>query len=213
MMYTLTDDEKDRLRAEIEYRVAISHELESSKGKIRSFFSHPAIITIIGGLILASATAWFEYSSAISQQKLLYQQQLLNGQISSVSSFVAKFENDFNTLYNLHLTRIAIKKLKNSSNQSDKQKLKDDLELYKKLVDDHMQNHNIVASILIAQSLFKSNAVYASADKIEQQVARLATHNELSEDEVKEIGKAVYNDMKELIKNMRNEIYVLSPIP
>lgn len=212
----LTDDEKNKLREEVEYRVETSRALEPPK----SFFYylglityHPVTITLLGGLILACVSAKLQHSYAISQQELLYQQQLRDNKIRSLSNFAEQFEQQFNVLYNIHRQRIYVNKLANSSDARDKKKLKNEIESFNKLTDEDMKNHHIISTIYSVQVLFGSSNIRTSAENLEKQVTYMIANDNLSDNEYIEIGNNVYKNFKDLLKNMGNEIDGSLPKP
>lgn len=207
-MNELSQEEKNHIRAEMLYREAVRRESELPKGKWAKFWSgcaHPVVITVLGGLLIASAGALFQHLSAINQQELLRQRQLLDKKFALLSSFTEQFEKDMSLLYNLRSTHLEIKELMNASTPSARDELKRLRTRYENMAEEHWKKHREIGSILEIRVLFTSIEVHKAADELEKHVNSLL-HDEVSPQQLEKLNKETQDGMRRLAIEMGKEI-------
>ena len=205
-MYELSQDEKDRIRAEMEYRHTVTHELEPLKKGLAKFWAgcaHPVVITIFGGLVIAGAAALFEHLSALNQQELQYQRQLLDKKFALLSTFTEQFEKDMTLLYNLRAMELT--KAKATSSPAARKEWEEIKDHYWKMAEEHWKKHRELGAILEVKALFTDREVHEAADKLEKKVRSLL-NNSLSGQQIEQLQKETEEGMRELAQKMGKEI-------
>lgn len=205
-MSALSEDDKYRIREEMEYRQAIAQELATPKKgweKFSAVCAHPVVITIFGGLLIAGAAALFAHLAAMTQQELQYQRQLLDKKFSVLSTFTEQFERDMTMLYNLRTMEIT-KTNATSSTKAAKEweEIKD---RYWKMVEEHSKKHRELGVILEVKALYTRPEVHAAADKLYEKSRAFVNHS-LSEQQIEQLGKETEEGMRELALEMGKEI-------
>jgi hypothetical protein len=208
-MYDLSQEEKERIRAEVEYREAIRRAFEPKKTRLARLWagcSHPVIITVLGGLLLAGATAVFQHVSARSQQELLRQQQMLDRKFAVLSSFTQHFEHDMTLLYNIRHMELELNEAPVANEIRPKRALGVLQARFEKMVDEHSKNHRELGVLLEVKVVFANPDVHRIADVLRADVNALLNDPQKSRGNIDELGDKTQKGMIELAEAMAVEI-------
>ncbi|GFO62518.1 hypothetical protein [Geomonas paludis] len=158
-MPSLSQEEKDKIKAECEYRFLIKKEIISKKTffrKLSNFCSHPFIITIIGGFVLAVLGVVMNYNIQLQETRR-----------QPLSIAVSEIDKDLNLLYNMRYFRLKITGNKDGRKEPDslKRSTRELKEAFAEVVNEMAKGHKGIASLFAIQTVFN--------DPDTQKIARL----------------------------------------
>src|SRR5580704_5922887 len=107
----LSENEKLRIREELAYREEFLQELRPKKKGIARLFeivNQPAIVTILGGLILAIVASYLQERSSKREQAILRHRQIIDKKYDLLESFCKEFERDLTLYYGIRMKELAL---------------------------------------------------------------------------------------------------------
>lgn len=214
----LTQEEKAKIRAEMEYREAVLNELRPSKGGMGRFWegcSHPVIVTVIGGILIALAGAWFQTQASVQQQDVARQRQLQDSKYTLLAKFCAEFEEGMTIFYNIRMTQVFLLSGKPEDNLG---RTRDQLRnRYAQLTIHYQKNCHPEALLSEVRSLFESKETLKLAEdltktvnamRIEKLPEKVSTDHEYAElaGKFSNYAKQTNEGMYSLVSSMGAEI-------
>ncbi len=96
-MTQLNQEEKDRIRAELEYRDAVMREIHPPSIGWKRFsegLTHPVIITVLGCMLIAGVGAYLQNGFTEKQAESTRKRQIQDKKLSIVATFPAHIYKD-----------------------------------------------------------------------------------------------------------------------
>lgn len=172
MSYQLTEEEKSKLQAEFLYRTALANELMPS-GALSKLLSHPAVLTIFGGIIIAAAGAVFQTTAAIFEADYTHARSLREQKYATLKEFTTQFDRDLTYLVNLKDQAMQLVMLDANAGDRYKITLKEREVRYKEMADKYMATRQHAAILLYIDSLFSSESVKNASMRLDAVVLKL----------------------------------------
>jgi hypothetical protein len=185
-----------------------AHPFSSKPGK---FFAHPAVVTVLAGIVIALLSTLFQFLSAKMQQELAVKRQLQDKKCELLVTVAEGVHRDVIVLHE-------IKKMKGwLSNHRDgdifeKALTRSELwTLYQKVFEQYVREHRTSALMTQVQALFKSRQVLEDARALDEQVTNIDINlsPESETDLIKKLDQ-FYTDaddeLRKLEKAMADEI-------
>src|SRR6266404_2076368 len=211
-MPDLTQQEKDRIRHEMEYREYVARQLAPGSSKLAKVFAHPAMVTVIGGMLIAGITALFQFMSAIQQQRLTHAEQLRGTKFALLSTFTERFHRDGTVLVNLQLEGLWLTHHGSEDKYLGVASRQEIMARYQKLAEEYIKQDQASALLAQVQALFDDPDIQTEATALDRKIETLETMptDELSDadsqKQILQLGTQLEEGMRRLAKAMAHEI-------
>lgn len=205
----ISEQDKERIRSEMEYRELVTREIEQTKpGKpsrrITVILGHPFTITVIGGLLIAIIGAFLGDKHATHQQTLLWQQQQFDKKYTLLTNFSEPFKKYMVLLYNHRLSQAF---LQGSADRDflgrDKAEVK---ELYDRIVAELATQRKGAVVLASVRALFHSDTVLTIVEDLDRLVLSLQKDYPLTENQIDAMADKIEIKWRALILAMKDEI-------
>jgi hypothetical protein len=186
-------------------------EAQPMSSKLVKFFAHPAVVTVLAGIVIALLTTFFQFLSAKTQQELAVERQLQNEKCELLVAVADGVHSDVIVLHE-------IKRMKGwLSNHRDGDIFEQALTrsevwtLYQKVFEQYVKENRTSALMTQVQALFKSRQVLEDAKALDELVTNIDINlsPESETDLIKKLDQ-FYTDadaaLRKLEKAMADEI-------
>ena len=186
-MYSLSDDEKDKLFAEEVYRTSIQQNINNkSTGNLFNIINSPFIVTFLGAFLIAIfGLIWQELSNA-KYKDMARWEAMQNQKYEILSSFIQDFESTVMTYGTLLKYRFKISSIKDKlkQNQSSSKllnELEENNECYKKTWYLFQSTPKFNAYYVKIKVIYKSETVLTSLQKLDKALSNLQKSKTITE--------------------------------
>ncbi len=207
-MVDLSEQEKERIRADMAYRGLVAAEQESAtpkRGIVSAFFAHPATITVIGGLLIAYFTSQFQHRATLEQQKLAHARQLQIQKLELLVRFSEQFQKNMTLMYNMRTHVLEIAQLEPGRTALERTLLKEKRARYAKMSEEHWKSGVELALLLQVRALFTSEPVAKALVQLEKDTIALVG-DDLTMTQIEELADRTQLGFRAVSNSMGAEI-------
>ncbi len=189
----------------------ISKDIEASlkaigeRNKRADWLSHPFVITVIGGLMIAIIGALLQHYNYKNQQKLFREQQFQKKKYSLLAGFSEPFKKYMFLLYNIRLNQIYLKKSKTGEKDFIGRTREEVNVIYKDLTDELLKSSRGEATLVSVRALYSSKDVIGCLDVLDNQVLSMQ-NDDLSEPGLLELNNRIEHSWRKLAIAMQKEV-------
>lgn len=212
-MVELSQDEKDRVRAELEYRFAVTGELRASSGiwqKIFNALSHPIIVTVLGGALIAWGGVFLQDRYAETQTENAHVRQIQDKKLSIVANLPVQLYKDLALIQNRSYLRFDLEQWKRNRTYVAYlgRSRKEVMALYDKLAEEFIKSPRQAPLLSEVRAWFCDSGVLTSAGELDKQIRNFAEKkaSQLTQKDIQEFGLAAEKRLDDLVALMVIEV-------
>lgn len=212
-MIELTQEEKDRIRAELEYRAAVAQELHPPSTGWKRFsegLTHPIIVTVIGGMLVAGVGAYLQDNFSENQAENTHKRQIQDKKLSIVANLPVQLYKDIALIQNRSYLRFDLEAWKRNRAHIGYlgRTRKEVLTTYNKLVDEFIKSPRQAPLLSEVKSWFCEKDVLDRASQIDDQIRAFSelTAAQLTEQNIQQFGLTAEKKLNDLVAVMVVEV-------
>lgn len=212
-MTELSQEEKDRIRTELEYRKSVCYEinlLTSKRKRLSEFLAHPIIVTVLGGILLACIGAFLQNHYARQQAAITHETQINDKKVTIVANLPVQIYRDLALLVNRSYLRYDLEQWSHHKSYIGHlgRTRRETMEIYNKLVDEFAKSPRQAALLSEVQAWFCQPNVIDQAQKLEEKIEAFEKMMpaKINEDSVSNFDDETTAMSKRLILAMVDEV-------
>ena len=216
MPYELTEAEKEKIRAEMDYRAAIAHHVAPTRfnpGKSQWMSqlwlacNQPVVITILGGLLLAGFGATLQDRNTEQQQNKARTTQVIDKKYDLLFAFSTNVERYVDTVYNQRSVTLWLNQPHKPTDTYYGGRTRTETKKFRNEVLNHLMSQ-VPAGVYLNQieALYNCSIVSKHAEKLRNQVTFLEEGTFKSDRQIDSVSNSIDMSIQLLATDMGTEI-------